>query len=301
MGKTYEYEEYSYRRPRRDEDSDSEYESTIRPRRDHSSRPRRDSSSSRGGPRSTARVEEDTFVREEMHLAPPVRTDGRSRSVPPEAQGMELTRAAGPPSSYHSSNRSQTALAYPYDSDEDERARSRSMLRARDRSESPISRARSAVQDNFTNSTTGIGASLLGAVVGGYAAREASSAAQRMHRQKSGKGRRHSDKEQETEDRIRMLSTLVGAVAGGLGANALTNKFEDGRSKSKDEQRDWEKRHGREEDLPHYDDGRGRDRDYSRDSRDRRSRRYDEDEEEYDFVYDRKSAPRREASDAGYR
>ncbi|KAI9898134.1 hypothetical protein N3K66_006494 [Trichothecium roseum] len=333
MGKTYEYEEFSsYRRPRRGggDDSDSDFDSTAR---NHHNYPPSSRNGGRGHSRSRSRSthhrdrgdrhddSDDDFVREEMHLAPPSRADGpRSRSVPPSsAEGMQLTRAAPPPapSSHHSGGkdkeRDQMALAYPYDSDPDERALARDELRRRDRSESPITRARSTVQDNLTNSTAGIGASLLGAVVGGFAAREASSAARR-HRDKSARGnggRRYSDKEQENDNRIAMLSTLVGAVAGGLGANVLTNKFEDGRAKSKDTQREWERRHGREEDLPHYDDGAGRkgdrrdtynDRDYSRDRRSGAYRRYDEEDDEYDFVYDKRGGgPRREVSESGYR
>lgn len=327
MGKTYEYEEFSsYRRPRRgdDSDSDSDFDSTARNHHNYppSSRNGGRGHSSRSQSRSAHHRRrdddsEDDFVREEMHLAPPSHADGpRSRSVPPSsAEGMQLTRAAPPaPSSHHSGGkdkeRDQMALAYPYDSDPDERALARDELRRRDRSESPIARARSTVQDNLTNSTAGIGASLLGAVVGGFAAREASAAARR-HRDKSARGnRRYSDKEQENDNRIAMLSTLVGAVAGGLGANVLTNKFEDGRAKSKDTQREWERRHGREEDLPHYDDGRKggdrretyNDRDYSRDRRSGTYRRYDEEDDEYDFVYDKRGGgPRREVSESGYR
>ncbi|KAJ4162389.1 hypothetical protein NW754_013820 [Fusarium falciforme] len=155
--------------------------------------------------------------------------------------------------------------------------------RARPLAES-LSRARGAVEDNFSNSATGIGAGLLGAVVGGLVAREASDAATR-HKHKT---RGYDD---ENENRTRLVSTILGAVAGGLGANAIANRVEDSRDRDRRRQLDWERERSyvREEEMPRYDRRRSGDRD-----RDSRSRdRYDRgralpanDDEEYDFVYD---------------
>ncbi|KAL3963737.1 hypothetical protein ACCO45_000741 [Purpureocillium lilacinum] len=155
------------------------------------------------------------------------------------------------------------------------------------------------VHDNFSHSAAGIGAGILGAVVGGIVANKASEAAFKHRHKTSGRGRRHSD-----EAAPRMVSTILGAVAGGLGANAIANRVEDSRDKGRHRQLAWESRYGPEEDLPHYDSGRSRDLDH----RNGRGRLYRDDDDDYDYVYDddRRSSRSREGrrrrdEEAGFR
>ncbi|KAK7403582.1 hypothetical protein QQX98_010634 [Neonectria punicea] len=172
--------------------------------------------------------------RETMTLEPPA-ANIRPRSVPPPNTSMvRRTRT-----------RSRSSSTSSSDSD---RRRSRSRRgKDRDRSPSPISRARNVVEDNFSNSATGIGAGLLGAVVGGLVAREANDAASR--KKHKSKGYRETD----DEDRNRMVSTILGAVAGGLASNAIANRVEDSRDRDRARQYEWERRYGREEDRHRYD------------------------------------------------
>ncbi|KAK1772730.1 hypothetical protein QBC33DRAFT_510563 [Phialemonium atrogriseum] len=112
----------------------------------------------------------------------------------------------------------------------------------RDRdSKSPLSRARHALQHTFTPSDSGLGAGVLGAIVGGLAAREASSAAAssggRNHRSGGGSGSSHGHGQRES---AALLSTIVGAAVGGLGANALEKRLEAGRERTRTEQERWE-------------------------------------------------------------
>ena len=87
----------------------------------------------------------------------------------------------------------------------------------RHRSRSPPDKARRALGATFTSSSSGLGVGVLGAIVGGLAAREVSDVATR--RREAGR--------QGGSDKARLVSTLVGAAVGGLGANALERKFED--------------------------------------------------------------------------
>lgn len=272
MANYYEYEEYR-RRPVRDDSPDYH--------------------SGGGAPRES---------RDSMRLEPPSAHNGRPRSQPPPNTGAVVRRARSRSrSSSRSSSRNSRRLQLrhrddDYD-DDDSRSRDRSRDRRRDRSPSPLGKARKVVENNFSNSTTGIGAGLLGAVVGGFAARQASDAASR-HRRKSHSGRPRSGG--GDDDRTRVISTLLGAVAGGLGANAIANRVEGNRERGKDRQHAWEARHGREEDLPHYDSGRPGDMDH----RNGRGLKYDSDEDDYDYVYDDRRSddrrPRRRRSDDNY-
>jgi uncharacterized protein YcfJ len=257
MPEYYEYEEYVRRPSRRREEPEEYFSGPAAHPYDPDYRP------FNASPRP-----ESAYRRSAGRLEAP-EADVRPRSAPPPNTAV-VRRARSPsPASSHSS--------------ED---RDRSLRRDRDRSPSPITKARNAMQDNFTNSTAGIGAGLLGAVVGGLVAREASEAAMKYRNNK--KGRRNSySREEENDNTARMVSTLIGAVAGGLGANALANRVEDSKERDKVRQEAWEKRHGREEDLPHYDTG-------SRVDFDHRNRhRLPEDDDEYDFVYDARDDNRR--------
>ncbi|KAH7134835.1 hypothetical protein B0J13DRAFT_528941 [Dactylonectria estremocensis] len=251
----YEYEEYS--RQRRDP-SPGHYSGGGGPPSNAGRPP------SGGAPyASTSRLNEyppqgPPSPRETMTLEPPP-SNARPRSVPPPATSMMVHGA-------RSGTRSGTRSSSPSSSDSDRRRsrsrRDRDRDGNRERSPSPVSRARNAVEDNFSNSATGIGAGLLGAVVGGLVAREASEAASRKKHKSKGYGGADDD------DRTRMVSTILGAVAGGLASNAIANRVEDSRDRDRARQYEWERRYGREEDLPRYDAGRadpGRSRDTRRD------------------------------------
>lgn len=114
------------------------------------------------------------------------------------------------------------------------------------RSHSPMSRTRHALHHTFSHSNSGLGAGMLGAVVGGLAAREASGAvARRGH----DRGRSHSRRDEDNGSSAVMLSTIVGAAVGGLGANAVERRLEAGRERTKVEQERWERKWGREGDA----------------------------------------------------
>lgn len=110
---------------------------------------------------------------------------------------------------------------------------------------------------------------VLGAIVGGLAAREASEAAAKKGHHGSGK-----------ETKGQLISTIVGAAVGGLGANAIEKRLEMSRKKTNKEQEAWEKKWGkdsgsegrrsgereRERELKDVEEGRGRRRGGSRGS-----------------------------------
>lgn len=245
---------------------------------------------SAGGPGPSApRDSRDSFVRETMTLEPPP-SASRPRSQPPPNTREMVPRG-----------RSPSLRDYDYESDRTvsiSRSRSRGGRRGRDRSESPMSKARNAMQDNFTNSTAGIGASLIGAIAGGYAGRVASGHV--SDKKKGGGRRRRSDADKD--ERIRLGATILGAALGGLGANALTNRFEDSKERTRGKQAAWEDRFGPDDDLPHYDSGRRSELDH-RNGRGALRGREDDEDDDYDYVYDRRDdrRMRRQDSDDSYR
>lgn len=264
-----------------------EYEERISGPRDRSPSPERPSA---GGPGPSARRDSrDSFVRETMTLEPPP-SSSRPRSVPPPHSREMVPSGRSPSPRYYDDDSDRSTISI---------SRSRSRRDPRDRSESPMSKARNAMQDNFTNSTAGIGASLIGAIAGGYAGRTVSDRVSDKKRQGGGR-RRRSDADKD--DKIRIASTLLGAAIGGLGANALTNRFEDSRERTRDKQSAWEDRYGPEEDLPHYDSGRRGDMDH-RNGRGALRGREDDEYDDYDYVYDRRDdrRMRRQDSDDSYR
>jgi hypothetical protein len=111
-----------------------------------------------------------------------------------------------------------------------------------------------------------LGVGLLGAIVGGLAAREASGVAVRKHESKSsGGGGRRSPGQSKDQDKAMLISTLVGAVVGGLSANAIEKKVEQQvRKRNQHRQDSWERKFGKESDLPHYDTGDVREVDHER-------------------------------------
>ncbi|KAI1323833.1 hypothetical protein F5Y16DRAFT_329427 [Xylariaceae sp. FL0255] len=103
------------------------------------------------------------------------------------------------------------------------------------RARTPVEKARRFVDNTFSDSTTGLGVGVLGALLGGLAAREvADSYASRQGR--SGRGR-HDDADQK---RTQLISTVVGAAVGALGANAVEKSIEINRAKDAVKQERWE-------------------------------------------------------------
>ncbi|KAJ9157028.1 hypothetical protein NKR19_g3940 [Coniochaeta hoffmannii] len=164
----------------------------------------------------------------------------------------------------------------------------------RERPRSPLDQARHIVQNTFSDSTSGLGVGVMGAIIGGLAAREATEAATRKGG-KGGRSRRGSDN--SNNQGAALLSTIVGAAVGGLGANALEKRIEDSKNKAKDEQGRWEKKWGKK--GGGVGDGRERSRERARERRERERaldmeegraggwrRDYDYDSEP-DYVHDR--------------
>ena len=89
----------------------------------------------------------------------------------------------------------------------------------------PVDRARGFLGDTFTDSKAGLGVGVLGALVGGLAAKEASDATSRHNG--------HHRRDDPEYKRNQMISTAVGAVVGALGANAFEKRLEDNREKSR--------------------------------------------------------------------
>ena len=74
----------------------------------------------------------------------------------------------------------------------------------RDRDRSPMAKARHVLKDTFSQSNSGLGVGVLGAIVGGIAAREASEATIRA------RGKGHSG----DHEKSRLVSTIIGAAVG---------------------------------------------------------------------------------------
>ncbi|KAI6781997.1 uncharacterized protein J7T54_003416 [Emericellopsis cladophorae] len=254
----------------------------------------RDDSPRRSGDRR------DPFVRETMTLEPPPSYASRGRSQPPPDTREMVPRGRNPSRGAYYDDDDDDYYARGYSPSNRSRSHRR---RSRSRGESPMERAKSVMEDNFTNSTAGISASLIGAIAGGYAARQVSEHVSDNRRTKGAGRRRRSDTDKE--ERVRLASTLIGAAIGGLGANALTNRFEDSKDRDRLKQQAWERTYGREDGLPHYDSGRHADLDH-RNGRGVLRGRSDDEDDDYDFVYDRRSddglrRPRRHDSDDSYR
>ncbi|RDW85679.1 hypothetical protein BP5796_04004 [Coleophoma crateriformis] len=112
----------------------------------------------------------------------------------------------------------------------------------------------------FTDSNIGLGAGVLGAVVGGWATSKAQVAGG-VDKVDSSKRRNQSN----------TLMTVLGAAAAGLAANALVDRWEENKKKNKAEDDTWNEKHGKSEIGKEREKftGRGIDSDRDRD-RDRR-------------------------------
>jgi len=76
---------------------------------------------------------------------------------------------------------------------------------------------------------------VLGAIVGGLAAREASEHVGGDHSHHKGK---------KTNNHQQLISTIVGAAVAGLGANAIEKRLEVSRKKTGKAQEEWERKFG---------------------------------------------------------
>jgi len=169
----------------------------------------------------------------------------RPRSVPPPGSGALL----------HAPRNTRRRDSYPSEPDSDSESH---------RPNSPLAKARHVLEQSFSSSTSGLGVGVLGAIVGGLAAREASEAAG-----KKGGGHHHHSK----DNKGALISTIVGAAVGGLGANAIEKRLELSRKKTKTEQDAWEKKWGREEGNGNRKRGDDRDSRELRDAEEGRGRR----------------------------
>lgn len=165
------------------------------------------------------------------------------------------------------------------------RSRSRSYSsdrdRARDHKEKDhhkLDKAKHALTSSFSHTSSGLGVGVLGAIVGGLAAREASEHV----------GGEHHHKGKKTNTHQQLISTIVGAAVGGLGANAIEKRLEVSRRKTGLLQEEWERKFG------DGDGGRGRDVETARrGSRGSRGSRYYESESESEREGGRRSGERR--------
>ncbi|ETS79150.1 hypothetical protein PFICI_09003 [Pestalotiopsis fici W106-1] len=150
-------------------------------------------------------------------------------------------RSLPPPVDYRG-GRSSRNRDRDWDYDDDDRRHRHHQQRLR----SPVARAKRAIENTFTDSTTGLGVGVLGALVGGLAAHEATDHG-------SGGARRPS----EAQKRNQLVSTVLGAAVGALGANAVEKRLEIGRARTEEKQERWEQKWGRGRGDDHYHRGGG--------------------------------------------
>lgn len=180
--------------------------------------------------------------------------------------------------------------------DKQHRSRSRSYSSDRDRHHRPkdrddkLEKAKHTLTSSFSHTSSGLGVGVLGAIVGGLAAREASE-----HVGHDSNSHHHKGKKTNTHQQL--ISTIVGAAVGGLGANAIEKRLEVSRKKTAKAEEEWERKFGdgdggRERDVETARGGLvgGRER---RGSRGSRGSRYYESESESEREGRRRSGERR--------
>ncbi|KAI1213593.1 uncharacterized protein F4807DRAFT_193234 [Annulohypoxylon truncatum] len=101
-----------------------------------------------------------------------------------------------------------------------------------DRARTPIEKTRNFVDNTFSDTTAGLSVGVLGALVGGLAAREAVDAT----------SKRNGHQEDTDHKRNQLIGTVVGAAVGALGANAVEKRLEVHREKEKIKQEKWERK-----------------------------------------------------------
>jgi hypothetical protein len=139
------------------------------------------------------------------------------------SRASSRSRKERDPNHHHHSNKYDNNSEKGLDWDSDD---------SRGRTKSPLGKARKFVGDTFTDSTTGISVGVLGALVGGLAAREAAD-----YRYKG--NNHHHDPEHK---RNQLISTVVGAAVGALGANAIEKRIENHRARDEVKQERWERK-----------------------------------------------------------
>lgn len=96
----------------------------------------------------------------------------------------------------------------------------------------PIGKAKKFVDNTFSDSAVGLGVGVLGALVGGLAAREAVElTSHRQHHRSDAEHRRNQ-----------LIGTVVGAAVGALGANAVEKRIEARRAGGEADENRWERK-----------------------------------------------------------
>ncbi|KAI1139783.1 hypothetical protein F5Y05DRAFT_332462 [Hypoxylon sp. FL0543] len=151
---------------------------------------------------------------------------------PPQPSNLQVPdsrsrpRSLPPPDVYRRSSRGRRrGRGYHRDSDSDNSEHGRTR--------SPVEKAKNFVDGAFTDSTAGLGVGVLGALVGGLAAREAVDATSKHS------GHHHED---PALKRNQLIGTMVGAAVGALGANAVEKRLEVRREKERIKQERWERK-----------------------------------------------------------
>ncbi|KAI0537021.1 hypothetical protein GGR58DRAFT_362990 [Xylaria digitata] len=136
------------------------------------------------------------------------------------------------------------SLVPPVDSPRD-RTRGRSDSEDSDdgKTRSPIEKAKRFVDNTFTDSAAGLGVGVLGALVGGLAAREAVELTSNREKQ-------HKGRDDEEYKRNQLIGTVVGAAVGALGANAVEKRIEIRRARDEIKQEKWERKWRRPDGEP---------------------------------------------------
>ncbi|KAI0181835.1 hypothetical protein GGR52DRAFT_57604 [Hypoxylon sp. FL1284] len=101
-----------------------------------------------------------------------------------------------------------------------------------ERERTPVDKARKFVDNNFSNSGTGLGVGVLGALMGGLAVREAVDA----------KTKHDGHRRDPDHKRNQLIGTVVGAAVGALGANAVEKRLEVQREKDQVRQGRWDRK-----------------------------------------------------------
>lgn len=132
------------------------------------------------------------------------------------------------------------------------RPRSLPPVRHDDGQRSPIQDARHLIHSTFSNSNSGLGIGVLGALAGGLIAHEATGGNVAARSGPRSHGRRADHKSP-------LIPTIVGAAVAGLAANAFEKRIEVAKVRNAEKQEAWERKWG--PDLrPDMRDGRGEDR-----------------------------------------
>jgi hypothetical protein len=184
-------------------------------------------------------LNESYYIESAVALGIPVQEESRAHSVPPQTSAL-IRRPRSPSISSSRSSSSDRGRSF---------ARYHAGSYDNERTLDAATRTRGIIQNNFSQTRAGIGAGIVGAVVGGLIAKQASETAFRRRDKQKGHARRHS-----SDAAPRIASTVFGAVVGALGANAITHKLEDARERNKANQLAWESQYDRGVDRPYYDD-----------------------------------------------